>query len=110
MKPFKFLTNKPLFNPNTYEEMVMGMIHYCQNNDMNCIGYSHTFTHNDVVETVRRIVIRNVDFVFGEQTYTSVRVDYDVHLIHNHLSDTITRHHFIIDEGYYNRMIEMIRQ
>lgn len=104
MKTFKFLTNNNPFNPNTYEEMVLGMIRYCNNNDMNCIGYSHTFTHNDAVETVRRIVIRNVDII-GEQTNLSVRVDYDVHLIHNYLSDTITRHHFTFND----RIIQMER-
>ena len=110
MNKFKFFKgNYTPFSPDVYEEMVLGMIHYCQNNDMNCIGYSHTFTMNDVVQTQRRIVIRDVDLI-GEQTNLSVRVDYDLHLIHTHLSDTITRHHFTIDEGQYNRMIQMERQ
>ena len=108
MKPFKFLSNNPLFNPDAYDDMVLGMMHYCQNNDINCIGYSHTFTMNDVGQTRRRILIRNVDLI-GIGTSLSVRVDYDLHLIHGYMPDTITRRHFIIEQGQYNRMMEMVR-
>lgn len=86
----------------------MGMIHYCQNNDMNCFGYSHTFIENNISETTRRIVIRNVEFVFGEQTYTSIRVDYDVHIILQNMSETIFNYYFTIDERRYNRMMERL--
>jgi len=113
MKRFKFLSNKPLFNPDLYEEMVLGMVYYCHSNMRSCIDYVHHFTMTEQnVSYRRRIVIKDIirtQEIRNDTLWISdVRIVYELHLIHDHMEDAITLRTFTIPYNEYMNLMEMI--
>ena len=78
MKAFKFF-QKEIRNYNVYEEMILNMMEYCRNNQINCIGYSHPFVMTELTGVNhKRIVITNVH-KGGEILRPYIYINYNVH-------------------------------
>jgi hypothetical protein len=106
MKPFKFF-QKEIKKYNVYEEMVLGMLDYCRNNAIVHVGYSHTF-HIMTLEGVKlkRIVIRNVTRYGQFPLRSTIVIEYDLHIIHDDIDESIIRSTFGIDEEEYERLMD----
>lgn len=101
MKPFKFF-QKEIKKYNVYEEMVLGMLEYCRNNQINCMGYSHPFVMNEITGVNhKRIVIRNIT-KYGSPNIAYIRIDYNLHLRHhNDINETVIGQTFTIEEDEF---------
>jgi hypothetical protein len=78
MKQFKFFQNKEPINYNVNEEMVLGMIEYCNNNQIDCVGYSHPFVVSQSTGiNHKRIVITGIH-KFGTTYRPYVTINYNV--------------------------------
>ena len=84
MRSFKFLYNNkpniqedPLWNLNVYENMALGLVHYCHQRGVCANGYQHQFTDMGIQ---RFLVIENLIFESTSDEYSSyVRVRYQIY-------------------------------
>ena len=104
MKTFKFFQKSKY---NVYEEMVLGLIESCYNNNINPTGYEYPFAIMTLQGLKhKRIVIRNITRHALSPYSNRIQIQYGLTIIHDDTNAAVISHSFSIDEKEYKRLIQ----